>query len=79
MFHHSFNALAPVTNMLLMRYHTHYHIIIGNFYNIQHMTIFCAISDVLLFMLLCTLKGTSTQLYHFQWVSTSYRQFYKKR
>ena len=48
------------------RYHTRYRIIICNFYNIQHTTIFCAISDVLLFMLLCILKGISTYLYHFQ-------------
>ena len=41
------------------RYHTRYRIIIGNFFNIQHMIIFCAISDVLLFMLLCILKGIS--------------------
>ena len=34
------------------RYRMRYRIAIGNFYNIQHMTFFCAISDVLLFMLL---------------------------
>ena len=61
------------------RYRMRYRIIIGNFYNNQRMTFFCAISDVLLFMLLCILKGISTNLYHFQRVTTRYRQFYKKR
>ena len=65
--------------ILSTRYRMRYRIIIGNFYNIQHMTFFCAISDVLLFMLLCILKGISTYLYHFQRVTTRYRQFYKKK
>ena len=59
-------------------YHTRYCIIIGNLYNVQHITIFCAISDVSLFMLLCILKTISTYFYHFQRVATRYREFYKK-
>ena len=66
-------------HVLPTRYRMRYRIIIGNFYNIQHMTFFCAILDVLLFMLLCILKGISTYLYHFQRVTMRYRQFYKKR
>ena len=61
------------------RCHTRYRIIIRNFYNIQHSAIFCAISDVSLFMLLCILKGISTYIYHFQRVTIPYRQFNKKR
>ena len=64
--------------ILSTRYHTRYRITIRNFYNIQHITIFFAISDVLLFMLLCILKGISTYFYHFQRVTTRYRQFYEK-
>ena len=60
-------------------YRIRYRIIIGNFYNIQHMTFFCATSHVLLFMLLCILKGISTYFYHFQRVTTRYHQFYKKK
>ena len=33
---------------MIRRYGMRYRIIIGNFYNIQHMTFFCAIPDVLL-------------------------------
>ena len=72
--------------ILSTRYHTlpthyrmRYRIIIDNFYNIQHMTFFSAISDALLFMLLCILKGISTYLCHFQRVTTRYPQFYKKK
>ena len=74
-----FIILSTCYHALRTRYHMRYRIIKGNFYNIQQMTFFCAISDVLLFMLLCTLKGISTYLYHFQRVTTRYRQFYKKR
>ena len=48
------------TNALSMRYHTGNQVIIGNFDNIQHMSILCTILDVLLFTLLSTLKGIST-------------------
>ena len=64
--------------ILSTRYHTRYRIAIRNFYNIQHITIFCAISGVLLFMLLCILKGISIYFYQFQRVTTRYRQFYEK-
>ena len=73
-----FIILSKRYHTLLMRYHMSYCIITGNFYNIEQMTFFCAISDVLLFMLPCILKGISTYLYHFQEVTTRYRQFYKK-
>ena len=45
----------------------------------QHMTFFCAISDILLFMLLCISTEINTYLYQFQQVTTRYRKFYKKR
>ena len=74
-----FHYFSTRYHALQTRYRMRYRIIIGNFYNIQRMTFFCAISDVLQFMLLCILKGISTYLYHFQRVTTRYRQFYKKR
>ena len=72
MFHYFFNALPRVTNALpyALPYYN------SQFLQYQHMTFFCATSDVLLFMLLCILKGISTYLYHFQRVTTRYRQFY---
>ena len=73
-----FIILSMRYHALPTRYHMRYRIVIGNFYSIQHMTFFCPISDVLLFMLLCILKGISIYLYHFQRVTTRYRQFYKK-
>ena len=79
MFNHSLKVLPQVTNALPTCYHTRYHVIIGIFYNIQQMTIFYAISDVLLFMLLSILKGISTKWFHFQRVTTRYHQFYRKR
>ena len=73
-----FIILSMRYHRLPTHYHTRYRIIIRNFYNIQHTTIFCAISDVSLFMLLCILKGISTYMYHFQRVTTRYRQFNEK-
>ena len=73
-----FIILSTRYHALPTHYRMRYRIIIGNFYNIQRMSFFWAISDVLLFMLLCILKGISTYLYHFQWVTIHYRQFYKK-
>ena len=65
MFPYSFNALPRVTNALpyALPYYNR------QFYNIQQMTFFCAISDVLLFMLLCILKELSTYFVPF---STGY-------
>ena len=74
-----FIILSTRYHALPTRYRMCYRIIIDNFYNIQQMTFFCAISDALLFMLLCILKGISTYLFHFQRVTTRYRQFYKKK
>ena len=55
-----FIILSTRYHALPTRYRMRYRIIIGNFYNIQHMTFYCAKSDVLLFMLICILKGIST-------------------
>ena len=61
---HTYIHIYIHTYIHTIHYHTRDCILVGNFFNIQQMIIFCAKSDVLMFMLLCILKGYCVYAYN---------------